>query len=242
VKSERSRGEYCWTLTPFVYPAVFSRAPSIKRVTYLDADLFFFAPPSLLLNELDRSRKHVLITDHAYDPEYDQSAANGRFCVQFLTCNNTQEAALVYHWWAERCLEWCFNRPEDGKFGDQKYLDTWPELFGDKVHILEHVELTLAPWNHTSKSRIGKLPVLYHFHSLRIVSQDRVRLYDGYRLGSSVSHIYGEYLKALETVKNNLADVGLPFATLPEANANLSFYRKIRKRLGRRTKYIRLKT
>ena len=46
-------------------------------------------------------------------------------------------------------MEWCFNRFEEGKFGDQKYLDKWPELFDDKVHILSNKELLLAPWNAT---------------------------------------------------------------------------------------------
>ena len=35
VKKERSRGEYCWTLTPFIFSAISERQPEIKRLTYL---------------------------------------------------------------------------------------------------------------------------------------------------------------------------------------------------------------
>src|SRR4051812_46126141 len=35
VKTGRSVGEYCWTLTPFLPSAVFQRAPGVERVTYL---------------------------------------------------------------------------------------------------------------------------------------------------------------------------------------------------------------
>jgi hypothetical protein len=54
VKPERSRGEYCWTMTPFAFTAVFERQPNIERVTYLDADLYFFRNPQILLKEFGR--------------------------------------------------------------------------------------------------------------------------------------------------------------------------------------------
>ncbi len=134
-------------MTPFACQAVFDRDPSARRATYVDADVFFFDDPRILLKELDESGKHVLITEHAYAPEYDRSHDSGRFCVQFLTFDRSDPAQDVMRWWQERCLEWCFARYEDGKFGDQVYLDQWPTLFGDRVHIVRQVEKTLAPWN-----------------------------------------------------------------------------------------------
>lgn len=147
VKPGRTRAEYCWTLTPFTAQAVFDRDPAARRATYVDADVFFLADPRILLDELDCSGKHVLITEHAYAPEYDRSHDSGRFCVQFLTFDRSDQAHTVMRWWQDRCLEWCFARYEDGKFGDQVYLDQWPSLFGDCVHIAQQVEKTLAPWN-----------------------------------------------------------------------------------------------
>ncbi len=79
-------------------------------------------------------------------------------------------------WWQERCLEWCFARYEDGKFGDQVYLDQWPTLFGDRVHVVRQVEKTLAPWNvrHFAKKTRSRLePVFYHFHALRLLAARR---------------------------------------------------------------------
>ncbi|MCF6158623.1 MAG: glycosyl transferase [wastewater metagenome] len=200
VRPERSLGEYCWTLTPFTPQAVFERDPKVNRITYLDADVFFFDDPRALLSELDRNRKHILITEHAYDPHYDQSLAKGRFCVQFITFRRTEKAVMVMKWWQDRCLEWCFARLEAGKFGDQKYLDCWSELFGDVVHIVQQTDKTLAPWNvlYIEKKR-GRLkdPVFYHFHDLRIISPYKVKLYHGYRIGKQGLVLYKQYLENL---------------------------------------------
>lgn len=167
VKPTRSKGEYCWTLTPFAPRFVFEADADVSRVTYLDADMWFRKNPSPVFSEFAASGKSVLITDHAYAPEHDQSATSGQYCVQFMTFTRN-EGEVVRHWWQDRCVEWCFSRYEDGKFGDQKYLDDWPNRFSDFVHVLINKELILAPWNAT-RYPYGN-SVAWHFHSLRIVS------------------------------------------------------------------------
>ena len=224
VKPTRSRGEYCWTLTSFTPQFVFDRDPRVKRVTYLDADLFFFASPKLLLDEFENSGKHVLITEHAYDPRYERfgrAKRSGRFCVQFITFRRTPESAKVMHWWQDRCLEWCYARVENGKFGDQKYLDQWPDLFGAEVHILKQKEKTLAPWNvaHYEKLGHGKVsPVFYHFHGLRILSRSELLLYSGYRVGSAANQLYETYTIALNGAIAKLKQMGMPVPCLPRRN------------------------
>jgi len=167
VKPLRGKGEYCWTLTPFTARFVFEADAEVSRVTYLDADMWFRKNPEPIFREFDASGKDVLITDHAYAPEYDQSTTSGQYCVQFLTFTR-DGGEVVRKWWEEKCIEWCFARFEDGKFGDQKYLDDWPIRFADSVHVLTNKELILAPWNAT-RFPYGNA-VAWHFHRLRIVS------------------------------------------------------------------------
>lgn len=166
LKPGRKKGEYCWTLTPFAPRFVFEADASVSRVTYLDADLWFRKSPDAIFRELEATGKDVLITDHSYAPEYDQTMTSGQYCVQFVTFTR-DGGEVVRKWWEERCVEWCFDRFEDGKFGDQKYLDEWPEKFSDKVHVLANPELTLAPWNAT-RFPYGQ-GVTWHFHGLRIL-------------------------------------------------------------------------
>ncbi len=196
VKPGRSIGEYCWTLTPFLPSYVFNRKSDLNRVTYIDADLFFFESAKPLIDEFVRSGKHVLLTEHAFGPEYMPAMKYGRFCVQFITFRNTDSARKVLEWWQNRCIEWCFGRLEDGKFGDQKYLDQWPDLFKYDVHVLTQTCRTVAPWNvdYLAGKVEGVKPIFYHFHGLRLTSPNFLVLYSGYRIGRRNRWIYERYL------------------------------------------------
>jgi hypothetical protein len=196
VKESRTRGEYCWTVTPFAPRFVFEADPTAGRVTYVDADLWFRRPPTEVFREFEASGKQVLITDHAYAPEYDQSAIAGQYCVQFMTFNR-DASEPVRKWWEERCIEWCFSRYEDGKFGDQKYLDKWPEIFSGHVHVLADQSSFLAPWN-ASCIPYGR-SVAFHFHGLKIFKGYKVfKNSGGYRIPWVVDqHVYGPYISDL---------------------------------------------
>ena len=208
VKPLRSRGEYCWTLTPFSPQFVFDRDSTVTRVTYLDADLYFFAPAEPFFEEFERSGKDVLITEHAYDPRYaNKIRRSGRFCVQFITFVRSDRAEKVMRWWQDRCLEWCYARVEGGKYGDQKYLDLWPELFQSEVHILRQKERTLAPWNvryYQKRASGAAQPVFYHFHGLRLVGPSRLLLYSGYDLGDAADRFYESYRRGFEAALDKL--------------------------------------
>ena len=206
VKGNRSRGEYCWTLTPFAPGFVFDADPSVGRVTYLDADVWLTGSPAPIFAELERSAKSVLITEHGYAPEYDQTPVAGKFCVQFMTFVRGDSDA-VREWWADRCIEWCYARLEDGKFGDQMYLNDWPERFPDTVHVLRERAFLQAPWNATrfpaSEARV------FHFHGLRLMNDEHVLLAKNYRIPApTLAMIYTPYLADLRVAIDRLASVG----------------------------------
>ncbi len=226
VKPGRTIDEYCWTLTPFAPRFVLEEDSSVERVTYIDADLWFRKHPKKLFDELDMAGKHVLITDHAYAPDYDQSATSGQYCVQFMTftrCGGEQ----VRKWWEERCIEWCFRRCEDGKFGDQKYLDEWPERFGDVVHVLRDKELALAPWN-ASRFPYGNA-VFYHFHGLRLVSEKKVDIGNYFLPNPLHEIVYKSYLSDIKAAVEKLQQTGISISPQTKAASFARrYYRKLR--------------
>lgn len=212
IKPTRTTREYCWTLTPFAPRFVFESDSTVDRVTYLDADIWFRKNPNPIFKEFEASGKHVMITDHAYAPEYDQSAKSGQFCVQFMIFTRKGGEA-VRKWWEERCIEWCFARFEDGKFGDQKYLDSWPNLFDNLVHVLSNKEFALAPWNAT-RFPYGN-SIIWHFQSLRIIVQKLVVVeYGSYDLPKcTVTNVYNPYIDDLRDSINIMAGIGVAVIT-----------------------------
>ncbi|MBQ0118888.1 MAG: glycosyl transferase [Bacteroidales bacterium] len=217
VKPTRTAGEYCWTCSSSTIYYCLTHF-DLDHCTYIDADLYFFSNPRVLIDEMGDD--DVLITEHRYTPKYDQSATSGKYCVQFMTFKNTERGMAVLKWWRERCLEWCYARKEDGKFGDQKYLDDWNTRF-DGVCELQHLGGGVAPWNMQqyiffkkrtrlfSSKIVGKDIasgrefdlVFFHFHNCECFKKGVLREWKltGYELPESVRcYIYCTYLPVQE--------------------------------------------
>lgn len=176
-KRNRSHGEYCWTVTPFLPEMVLHLDPGASRVTYVDADLYFFGSPRPIFEEFARSGAHVLVTEHAYSPDADHTDSAGRFNVQFLPFDRSPKAFEILAWWQSRCLGLCTSDSASGSYGDQKYLDEWPSLFGDAVHVLSDPGLTLGPWNVRHRWKGGTPRGCYHFSGLRIFAGGEAMLF-----------------------------------------------------------------
>ena len=175
-KKGRTLTEYYWTLTPTIILYAMNKYPNCSMMTYTDADTMFFSSPDSIFREMGSSS--IMIHEHRYQQETlhlkDQS---GIFNVGLMSFRNNNIGRQALHWWRARCLEWCYARFEDGKFGDQKYLDDWPTRFED-VHVLQHVGAGTAPWNHRnyifSRDEFNSVLVddqelvHFHFHGLGI--------------------------------------------------------------------------
>lgn len=245
IKKTRNRGEYCWTCSSFSILHVLTKY-NVPEVTYLDSDLYFFEKPQILLDEFHKTDKSVMITKHRYTPEYDQSKTSGIYCVQFLTFKNDKKGLNVINWWCDRCEEWCYDRMEDGKFGDQKYLDDWMTRF-DCCYELEHLGGGVAPWNVqqyviAEGPKVNGIPVVFfHFHALRWLKERKFDL-SWYRLDDKVIKlIYNRYLielqKALDLVRKNYSsDFNKGFYKRPKGF--ISYLKFIKSILYRKVKKI----
>lgn len=209
VKESRSKGEYCWTSTAKSILYIFEKE-KCADCTYLDSDIYFFNDPEVLISEVPDD-KSILLTEHRYTEEYDQTKISGKYCVQFMFFRNDKNGKKVLNWWKDRCIEWCYAIPEDGKLGDQKYLDDWMNCF-EGVHVLKHWGGGIAPWNiqqysfyrdsinvkfFHKQTAINDAVIFFHFHKIEFFKQDVVRLTSGmYKLPSTgISIIYKEYIR-----------------------------------------------
>jgi hypothetical protein len=206
-KMDRSRVEYYWTCTPSLPLYVFRHNPEVEVITYLDADLCFYSDPQPIYDELGDGS--ILIIEHRYASEHVHMAAiSGIYNVGLMVFRHDERGLVCLQWWRERCVEWCHMRAEDGKFGDQKYLDDWPSRFQGVV-VLEHKGAGLAPWNlsryevafgHQTVTVDGQPLIFYHFHGYHPVNQYVVRpAHHGYRFSpEQAMHLYLPYGRAIQ--------------------------------------------
>jgi hypothetical protein len=124
-----------------------------------------------------------MIVPHRFPPWLRHwTELDGIYNGQLVMFRNDERGLAALRWWRERCLEWCYDRREDGKFADQKYLDDWPDRFPG-VHVLAHPGGGLAPWNarqYALERRNGALLVegrplvFYHYQSLELFRRKRL--------------------------------------------------------------------
>src|SRR5262245_37921108 len=181
-KEDRTLIEYYFTCSPSLIQYVLKQNPEIDALCYLDADLFFYSDPSPIYKEL--GEQSILIIPHRFPVDATWRGEDyGTYNVGLLAFSNDRFAHECLQWWRERCVEWCFDRCEPGRFADQKYLDDWPERF-ERVVVSQHKGANLAPWNwmnydiqisNGTASVDGEPLIFYHFHGVKILGR---RLYD----------------------------------------------------------------
>ncbi|MGA9762563.1 MAG: methyltransferase domain-containing protein [Gaiellaceae bacterium] len=207
-KKTRTTYEYYWTCTPSLPLYLLEHEPELESVTYLDADLFFFSDPAPAFAEFGDGSTSLI--EHRFAPAWEHLLeSSGIYCVQFMIFRNDERALAALRWWRDRCNEWCYHRVEDGKMGDQKYLEAWPGLFAGVV-VLQHKGAGLAPWN-LAKYSIEKVDgelrvdderlIFYHFHSLTILNggKDFLLAYPEYGISkANAKLLYSPYVRALK--------------------------------------------
>ena len=232
VKPNRNRAEYCWTCTSSTILYVLDNF-NVDMCTYIDADILFYSSPKPIFDEISNSS--ILLTEHRYSPKYNKEVKSGKYCVQFVTFRNDYNGLIALKWWRERCIEWCYDYYEDGKFGDQLYLDDWTERFKG-VHVLKHLGGGIAAWNvqqysfskinntiygvEKSKQEVLNKPnkfevIFYHFHYLRLLKStdseplDQRKVELGRRLLSEevIEIFYKPYLSTLIFYSNQLNEL-----------------------------------
>ncbi len=143
-KSNRSTVEYYFTLTSAFCRHLIDQVHSGELLTYLDSDLYFFDSPQPVIDEL--SEASIGIIEHRFSEGIKEKIKYGRFNVGWVSFRNDELGKECLEDWSAKCLDWCYDRLEDDRFADQKYLDRWPiDFLG--VHVIEHRGANVGPWN-----------------------------------------------------------------------------------------------
>ncbi|OGO78963.1 MAG: hypothetical protein A2Y23_02395 [Clostridiales bacterium GWB2_37_7] len=177
LKQNRALEEYCWTLKPVFLEYLLRNFTDITRITYLDADLFFYAKPNRIFD--DSNEYSVLLSNHDFSRRYKcLEKSCGIYNSGFISFGNNAEGLECIDWWKNCCYTLCSNQFRNNQFGDQKYLEQMAIRF-KKAFVIKTHGVNIAPWNHSKyifsckKNSVlinNEKLICYHFSGFRLLN------------------------------------------------------------------------
>lgn len=196
-RSNKTIRELCSAIKAPLLLYILKNNINIDKLVYVDADMYFFADARLLFDEIKqgsvflspaRSRKVL-------EAKYGKYQAG---LIGLRRDNNTLE---FLRWLRQRCLEWCYECLSDGKYLEQRYLDSVNAYIPD-IRVLQHRGINAGPWN-IRDSRVykgddsfycnGDKLIVYHF-SGDVKNNIRQIMYNN----RAVDEIYRKYNEVMQ--------------------------------------------
>ena len=230
VKSSRTLIEYYFTCTPALPIYLLKQNPEIEAIHYCDADMFLYSSFSSVLQTF--KGKSIQLIPHCFPPAKLFAERSGKYNVGLVSFRRDVNGIAALEWWRKCCIEWCYDRWENGLYADQKYLDEMPGLFKN-VSVVDSKGVFAAPWNiglyrvHKVNGKVfvnDRELVVYHVEGVKALWSGVILFYSQrffYRIPSSVKKlIYIPYIRELIKVNEELLSVGI---TIPMLHASRGF-------------------
>jgi hypothetical protein len=215
--------ELCWTAAACLVRNVFKTDEESDFIIYVDSDCYFYSDILEMTTNWENG-SNIFVHEHRYSPLrkiWEDSA--GRFNVGVVGFRGKSvEAWKCLERWRLQVLAVCERNPDKGLCGDQTYLNEWPGLYPG-LQIMKSAGEGAAPWNvepllalrnKDSISVDGQKLIFYHFHSLRLGVNKKLRILSirlafGYSIPISFrKFVYGPYLKHLRTLNRRVLGAG----------------------------------
>lgn len=207
-RENRTQIEWYFTATSCLVNYLINQNPNIEKLYYLDSDLYFFNSIQPLIEEAKDASAQII--EHRFPEELKQLLVYGRFNVGWIGFSACEEGKKLIQDYRNNCLDWCYDKLEEDRFGDQKYLDKWPTDYS-KCIVSQQGGANVATWNISGrKLRFTNQQftidnqnlIFYHFQGIaRLMSGNYVIKGDPLNLGDYFEHLYVPYLKELSKIE-----------------------------------------
>lgn len=205
-KNTRSEKEYAWTSKASILLYLLKNYRNLKHIVYVDADIYFFSNPKQLFDEFKKYSIFLTRERFFIENNFERYKLNGNYNGGFLAFKKDKNAIQCLELLRVKCLNWCFNKLENGLYGDQVYLNEFPYKFNN-VGVSKNIGINVNAWYaHASyieksdnKIYINDIPVIfYHYNGLVLYNQSEFDLCVYINLPSHLIQLmYMPYLKQL---------------------------------------------
>ncbi|HYE09517.1 MAG TPA: hypothetical protein VEF53_05010 [Patescibacteria group bacterium] len=203
IKAKRNDKEYIWSVKASVFLYLFRNYTKLDHILWLDGDTEFYADPEPIFNELMKCS--ILLTKERFVGAY--SGLNniyGIFNTGLMGFKKNSTAINCIRWFRKKCIEWCYDRVEPGKWSDQMYVNNWPIMFSD-LRVMEDIGINVTAWNiqGADVSMLdndiyinGERLVFYHYSGLKFMNYSEFDLCSYIDLPKDVKElIYKPYIE-----------------------------------------------
>ena len=177
-KIHRNNAEFAFTAKSVLIDYIInsSEVKESEVVMWVDSDILFYSSPVDILNEMEKYS--IAITPHKFpDKNIELEKKVGRYNAGLIFFKVDNNSKKCINEWKNQCIDWCFLKYEDGKLGDQMYLDSWTKKY-NAVYEIPDKGINLGSWNVERYKVSSKSPeqifidnnplVCYHFHGVKM--------------------------------------------------------------------------
>lgn len=198
IQQERQIHEFCWTLKAVLLTYLMKKYSNLNSILYMDADLFFFKDVRVIYNEW--GGHSIFLTKLGLGHRSEQKS--GKYSAGLIGFKRDSTGLKCLSLWRQKCLKWCYDLRQNGRWGDQKYLDAWPRMFSG-VKISQNKGINAGPWNIRKGSIVHAKDnpiyfdnmelVCYHFSGFKIINETEFELCNRKMLPPKAKSIYSAY-------------------------------------------------
>lgn len=225
----KSFSEQLFTYMPLLTKTALSRVNPGELLMYLDSDIELLSRLDDLVNEMDGYSVGLFPHNYSFRNK-SLSTRYGIFNAGAILVRNDPVGHQFLAKWSSLAFEWCYDKPEAGKYAHQAYLNELQNESG--VKVIKSTNYNSAPWNARSlfnpwaarnvggqeqRCRSG----FYHHQGLRLVAGWYLSGHFQYGTlpSSQEREVIRSYLQANTRIQS---ESGLPFS-MPRDSGALRF-------------------
>lgn len=205
IQQKRKPYEFCWTMKSVLVTYLLKNNYNLDSILYMDADLFFFKDVRAIYDEWENHS--VYLTKLFLSPEWEQKL--GIYSAGLVGFKRDKTGRRCLRSWQRKCLRWCYDKQKNGLWGDQKYLDEWPQRYPN-VKVSENKGMNAGSWNTKKGCMIysynddiyfeNTALVCFHFSGFKIVNENEFVLCKYNKIPAEADSIYSVYLDAIKEI------------------------------------------